>query len=300
MKNHKIFVLMVAMLMSSLQPIRAQTVPDRITVYSPANAGARIDTCKSVLDVYEKQYNAKITYAFHPGADGVIAMEEMLRDKGFAVLCSGPSESIFNAVLYKDRAQSHAKLTMVTMLAVGASSFYTGPKTSQDDLPALLATKRPLKIGTHSSAQKFIGRAVFGDHAITWVNFGKPMDALPSILDGSIDIYMSSGSYEALVRDGKVKSLGFINGSAEYVQGRDLTSLFPAAARLPLFLALTTSLDQDARMVEEFNRRLQSIIGSDDVRQKYAKMSQKPLQSTVTQANDTVDLFRRLLLDQSK
>ena len=276
--------------------VMAQSVPSQITVYSSANAGARIDTCKTVLDIYESRYNAKIRYEFRPGSDGVIAMEAMLQDPGFSLLCSGPSESIFNKNLYPDRAKSHDQLTMVTMLSVGASSFYTGPRTAETDLVSLLATKRPLKVGTHSSAQKFIGAQVFGDHRITWVNFSKPMDALPSLLDGSIDIYMSSGSYEALVKEGRVKTLGFINGSNQYVQGIDLTSQFPKAARLPLFLALTTNAKQDVKVITELNSRLQSIITDESVRERYAKMSQKPLPTTVDKANNTVSFFRDLLV----
>jgi tripartite-type tricarboxylate transporter receptor subunit TctC len=271
-------------------------LPKTINVYSSAIAGAKTDSCRIVMDMYEKQYNTPVIWMIKPGAEGHIALQSASQDSNFSVVCGGPSDLVFNNAKFPGNETTYSDLTAVATLFVGPLSFYTGDKNPYVYLHKFLEAKKMINVGHHSPVSKVIAEQVFKNYPgldVNWILYKAPLDSFSQLKDGSLDIYLSSGSFEEHVKAGQLKSLGFVNGD-KTIMGSDLSKQFPVAASLPNSICLI-AFKSKTNMADliEFNRRLQPIITNVEVAEKARKMSQFPLPGTIQQGNSYYENFRK-------
>jgi tripartite-type tricarboxylate transporter receptor subunit TctC len=278
----------------SLLCFSAFAVPDQFNVYSSQTSGTKDTNCRAVFDLYAQKYNATPVFVVKKGASGMIAMKEMQADPKFSVLCSGPSESVYNNKAYPGNEANHKLLTMVTVVSLGPTTFYTGPNSKFTAITDLMKTGRPVTIGHNAQGPKSVAQAIFKGYPITWVPFTNSIDSLPALIDGTLDVYADSGSLEELSNAGKIRTLGHLNGPAS-VGGKDLAKDYPEAAQLPAFVAITTSVNNDPRVIEELNKRLIPLIKTEHVRQIIGKIGWEPAGYSVKQSNEMVEKINRLL-----
>ena len=164
-------------------------LPTSLIAYSSQVSGGKVAVCRALLDRYAIEYKTPVTILIKPGADGLIAMEEMLKSKDFSLLCTGPSESVFNNAQYPGHEASHAALTMVSLVSVSPFSFITGANNKYSTLPELLKSGKPILVGYHAQGLKFIAQAVFGDYPVTWVPYKSSNEALSSFIDNTLCLY---------------------------------------------------------------------------------------------------------------
>jgi len=274
-------------------------LPKTINVYSSAIAGAKTDSCRLVMDMYEKQYNTSVNWMIKPGAEGHIALLAASQDSNFSLVCGSPSDLVFNNSKFPGHESVYSDLTAMATLFQGPLSFYTGDKNPYSDLPKMLESKKTINVGHHSPVSKAIAEQVFKTYPgldVNWVLYKAALDSFSQLKDGSLDIYLSSGSFEEHVRSGQLKSLGFINGD-KTIMGPDLSKRYPVAASIPAFPISLIAFKSKTNIADlvEFNRRLQPIITNAEVAEKARKMAQFPLPGTIQQSNLHYENFRKLL-----
>jgi tripartite-type tricarboxylate transporter receptor subunit TctC len=233
-----------------------------------------------------------------PGAEGHIAVMSASQDSNFSLVCGGAPDMVFNNAKFPGHEALYSNLTAVATLFRGPLSFYTGDKNPYSDLPKMLESKKTINVGHHSPISKMIAEQIFKSYPgldVNWVSYKSALDSFSQLKDGSLDIYLSSGSFEEHVKSGQLKSLGFINGD-KTIMGPDLSKRFPAAVPYSISISLIafkskTNMDD----LIEFNRRLQPIITNAEVAEKARKMAQFPLPRTIQQSNLHYENFRKLL-----
>jgi len=238
-------------------------IPREFSVHIP-NTGVKNTICRALFDLYAKKYNASPVYAIKEGAGGMLAMLEMLENKKFSVSCSGPSELVFNTKIYPGHEKEHKELSTVAIITTGPTSFYTAYNSKFNNIKDLMKSGKPITIGQHTIANKMIAQLVFGDYPIIWVPFMSPNSSLPSLIDGSLDLYVDTGVLESMVNYGKLKSLGHLNGP-NTLNGPNLNKEFPAAAAFPSFISVTTSVNNSREDIEEMNHRLVPLINTKEM-----------------------------------
>ena len=268
------------------------TLPSTIMVYSSQLAGGKINVCRALFALYSVEYKADTIFIIKPGADGVIAMEEMLKSKDFALLCSGPSESIYNNAQYPGHEASHAELTAVLVVSDSPFSFITGVNNKYSTLPELLKSGKPIMVGYHTQGNKFIAQSVFGDYPVTWVSYKNAIDGIPSLMDGSLDVYTDGGALEVIAKSGKLKSLGHFNGLAD-TSGINLNKVYPSVAKFSVFTSITISSKYSSADIEELNKRFNRILRSPEMLEALKTNINVPHGGTIKETNDFIDNFRK-------
>lgn len=282
--------LIAAFLLAASTTVAA--LPDAITLYSPNPTGAQTTGCRAIFKLYDEKYGATSTFAFKPGATGMIAMKAMMEDKKFSVLCSGTAESVVNTSLYPGNEVAHAQLTMVAVIGDGPTAFSAGAKSPHTSVHDLLALNRPIMAGYHSTSLQFVAQIAFGSHPVVWVPHKSAKEGIPSLLDGSLDVYIDGGALAPLVAAGTLKSLGHINGPAT-APGATLAAAFPEAAKMRIIMAVTTSNQADPRDIEELNKRLATLVANPAYVEALRTISNTPLWLSVADSNALVARFRQ-------
>ena len=271
--------------------ISAYSLPDEFNVYVP-NSGVKNTTCRALFDLYAKKYNAYPVYITKEGAGGMLAMLAMLENKKFSISCSGPSETVFNVKLYPGREKEHKELSTITIITTGPTMFYTASNSKYNNIKELIKDRKPITVGHHTVANKMIAQLVFGDYPITWVPFSGPNASIPSLMDGSLDIYVDTGSLEAMVNYGKLKSLGYMNGPNN-MNGQNITKDFPVAAAFPSFISVTTSVNNSSEDIEELNQRLVPLINTKEISNVLGTIGWMPSGLSVKASNNMIDHIRK-------
>jgi len=279
----RVFITFLLILFS----LSAYSMPDQFNVYVP-NSGVKNITCRAIFDMYGKKYNANPVYMTKEGAAGMLAMLAMTSEKKFSVLCSGVSESLFNNSAFPGHEAEHKLLTMVTLYATGPVTFYTGADSKFTGINDLLTLDRPVTIGYHTSMHEIIVGIMFEGRKVVLVPYKSPNDALPSLINGSLDMYTETGALEQMVTSGRLKSLGYINGNGN-LYGADITKKFPRIAQMPMFLAITTSSNNDPKDIEELNHRLVEIVNSEEVSKVIKNIGWVPAGYSVKKSNELID-----------
>ena len=267
------------------------TVPTEIIVFSSQVAGGKINVCRALLDHYATEYKTTVVFNMKPGADGMIAMEEMLKSKDFSILCTGPSEVVFNNTQYPGHEASHAALTMISVISVSPFSFITGINNKYSNLPDLLKSGKPITVGYHAQGLKFIAQTVFGDYPVTWVPYKQSTEALSSLVDGTLDVYTDGGALEVMTKGGKLKSLGHLNGLPE-TSGMNLNKVYPLAAKFPVMVSITTSPNTSIADIEELNKRFNKILSMPSMIEALRININVPHGGTVKESNEFINDFR--------
>ena len=268
-------------------------IPNEFNVYVP-NTGIKNISCRTLFNLYGQKYNASPIISPKEGAAGMIAMLAMLSDKKISVLCSGTSESILNTFAYPGHEKEHSLLTMISIYSTGPVTFYTGANSKFTSIGDLLKLDRPITIGFHTTLHKMIIQLMFKDHPVIFVPYLNPQSSLSSLMGGELDLYTETGSMEQLEKAGKIKSLGHINGNNN-LSGADITKDFPEIARLPMFISLTTSSNNNPTDIEELNKRLLPLIDSPEFHKLMDPMGWVSKGRSVKESNLIVEHMREVL-----
>ena len=282
----------IGVVLSILATIVAAELPAKMTVYSPGTTGP-LSICRAIFTEYDKVYNTNSMFVIKPGASGMIAMLEMTKDKNFSILCaSGLSESVANISIFPGHEDAHKLLTMVNIFAESPTVFSTRTNSTYNTLIDLIQSNKQINVGYHSNILKLSAELALSKVQVNWIPFKSSMDAVPSLLDGSVDLYADGGSLTALINSGKLKSLGHLNGIEE-TPGLDLTKLLTEAAKIHVILAISTSSNNNLDDIDELNKRVNKILIDEKVISTIKQISNKPVIKTVKEANLYVEYFRK-------
>ena len=159
----------------------------------------------------------------------------------------------------------------------------------------LANTNRPITVGSHAQGGKFVAQMVIGNREVVWVNYKSQADALPSIIDGSLDLYAGGAWGTTYVKSGHLKSFGYINGPTS-IPGPNLAHQYKHAAELKIILSINTTNKNAPEDVEEMNKRIKIIMGSADVLAVLEGIGNVPIWTSV---NESADLIKRMNVNYS-
>jgi len=247
----------IVMLLAIVSTISMADIPKKFKVYS-TGAGSAGPWCRTLVDSYNKKYDSEAILMIKPGTGGLLATLDMLKDPEFSVQCSaGMSEMFFNRLQYPTYAKELEMISIINMCCESPVMFNTRLSNSFNTLPELLASKKVLTIGHHTTAGKIIAAKIFNSTS-TFVNFKSATDALPSIVSGDIDVYIDGGT---LSTTGLTKSLGRVFGP-DTTPGINLTDKYKDVIfRIP---SANISSKKYEEHFEELNRRF-NILQKDDI-----------------------------------
>ena len=277
---------LMVMLLSVASAFSA-TVPKDFTVYSSQISGDRNVACRMLFKLYAEKYDANPVFNIKQGAGGMLAYDEMVKDKKFSVYCSGFSEVVLNDFLYPGNEVLHSKLKVVTPIIVSGIVFYAPPNSPYNSIQELLKAKKSINVATYGEGQKLVGHlALSGD--VNWIMFKNINDIVPSLLDGSLDLMVGGGSLDHMVKSGKLKSFGHVNGTGA-LTAKDLSKDFPKSAAVKIFTSVVVSSDEDSALVEELNVRFKTLIADPQFVEACNTMGAQPIWMSVKEANQSVN-----------
>lgn len=238
-------------------------IPSEIHVYSSLPNGTSLtEPCRQVMSLYEKQYNAKVTFFIRPGAEGINNIIESYNSKAFTLICGGLTDTVFNPVKFPNYKHIFDDIRFTAVVIKAALTFYTSTSNPYPDLVKFLENKKRINVGYHRVMVQAITESAFKGIDVNWIPYKSPNDAITQIADGSLDLYLSFGSFSELVRANKLKSLGHVNGNKD-IQGRDLTEVFPGAKNYQTiigFLSYKSKITNEDSA--EFERRVHALIAN--------------------------------------
>ena len=272
-------------------------LPINLKIYN--GFAATMPVCRAIFDEYDKTYGTTSTIFLKPGATGMVAMLEMLKQPEFSLTCgSGVSESIINNFAYPGYEEAHKQFTVVNAITKLGANFITGPNNPHPTLQSLLKSStvaHPITIGFHAYGPRMITYAITKDIPIIWVQYKGAVDAIASLREGQLDLYIESGpTLFPLIKDDKLKSLGHVYGLPD-TPGPDLKLVYRDLNIPYLFLTIGTSTANKSSDIEEMNKRINKIIKNIKVKQALEQSNYISIEGmNVKQVNDQIDMFRKL------
>ena len=262
--------------------------------------------CRAIFDEYDKTYGTTSTLFLKTGATGMVAMLEMLKDPEFSLMCgSGVSESVVNTHVYPGYEEAHKQLVVVNIIARAGVNFITGLNNPHPTLQSLLKSStpnRPISIGFHSYGVRMGALPITKDVPILWVQHKTPFDAVVSLRDGLLDLYLDGPTLFPLIKDGRLKSLGHVYGLPD-APGPDLKLVYRDSGTVYPFITITTSAANKSSDIEEMNKRINKILENPKVKQALEASNYIPFVDkgmSVKQAAEFVNEWRKLPLPLSK
>lgn len=264
----KKYIIAMALVISSTMTIAE--IPKKFKIYT-TGAGLASTWCRTLVELYNKKYESAVTLVTKPGTGGLLATLEMLNDPELSVQClAGMSELFFNRLQYPTYAKELEMVSVVNLSGEVPVMFNTRLSGPFNTLPELLDSKKILAIGYHTTAAKIIAAKIFNPNS-TFVNFKSAVEALPSIVEGSIDVYIDGGT---LSSTGLTKSLGRVFGP-DTTAGINLTDKYKDVIfRIP---GANISSKKHEEHFEELNRRFNIIQKEDAMTVLLTKVSNVPL-----------------------
>lgn len=278
------------MLLVLVSTISAADIPKKFKVYT-TGVGFAGSWCRSLVDLYNKKYDSEAILIIKPGTGGLLATLDMLKDPEFSVQCAaGMSEMFFNQLQYPTYAKELEMISIINICCESPVMFNTRLSNSFNTLPELLASKKILTIGHHTTAGKIIATKIFNPNSI-FVNFKSATDALPSIVSGDIDVYIDGGT---LSSTGLTKSLGRVFGP-DTSPGINLSDKYKDVIfRIP---GANISSKKHQEHFKELNRRFNIIQNNDDMTNMLIKINASILFFDLPQSNEFIQSISSKLKD---
>lgn len=265
-------------------------LPKKFTVYTAyTNA---VPLCRTIFSEYDKTYSTESQVVLKTGATGLIAMKAMQAEAELSVLCmTGVSDHVINKIVYPDNAQAFDDLKILSAFASSGVVFVTGNNTKAISLPEFLAQNKPITVGFNSFGVRTIGFEILKNAKVTWVSYKNPLDAAPSLNDGSLDLYVDGSGLLPLIKSNKLKSLGYLNhiDAKEKQLGIDLASIYPLESKTKLLVGMSTSLKNSPADIQELETRLKHIYGLTVVQDAIRLVGHKPENLS---SKDSEEIFR--------
>ena len=283
----------IAMLLLTFSLFTKAELPTQMNIYTTGSPQTTI-ICRAIFEEYDKEYGTKSVFSVKPGAFGMLAMLDMMKDKNFSVSClTGLSELMFNEKAFPGSEKEHQMQTMVSTVIYIGTYFVVDPSSKFKSVPEVLNQDKDLTVGYSSNTTKFILDKMLKGKRYTLVPFKTSNDAIPSILDKSLDIYLDLGGMIPLINSGIVKSLGHINGSNTEFTGQNLNSHYPEIAKIKAIGSITTSKNNNVKNTEEMNARILKLLDKEQVVLAIKKVNATVVKRSVKESNDYADYIRK-------
>ena len=256
-------------------------IPKKIKVYVSYSGVTPV--CMSIVDVYNKIYSASAVVVLKPGASGLIALQDAIQDKDFAIICG---TGVTDALLYKvNVAESshhvYQEIKLINIMSFTGMYFITGNDNPHQTLKSLLnssTTDKPILVGFEGLGSKSIANKIIGNTPVTWVQYRQPGEAAASLHLRELDLFV--GGYNPLLglaEAGKLKMLGHINVNTDAANkvGPMLNADYPEAVGVANFLGISSLKNYSQEDLTEMNKRINNVLATPEVQETFSRANYK-------------------------
>ena len=234
-------------------------IPKKFNVYT-SGAGAATAYCRELVNEYNKKYQSQVLLVIKPGAGGLLATLDMVNDTNFSFYCFAASSEMFlNRIQYPGYEKEHDALTPVAVIAEAPIIFNTRISSPFTTLTDLIDSKKPLTVGYHTTTALILSNKIFNPNTTTFVNHKTAQDAIVSVADGSIDVYIDGGTFSGKAYTSMFKSLGYMYGPNS-TPGVNLTAKFKHKNIAKSAAVVLTTKNTKITDIEELNQRLNIVL----------------------------------------
>lgn len=267
-------------------------IPNKFKVYT-AGAGLAGQYCRALVEAYNKKYDSAATISIKPGANGLLVLLEMVNDPNLSFSCMS-SLPVLLAIEYPNYIQDLNMIAPLNIFCSAPHIFNTKLSSPYNHLSELMAAKKTITVGQHTMIGQIVAQKMFNLDAIT-VNFKSATDAIPSLVEGTLDLYIDSGTFSST---GLTKSLGRIGG-ASTTPGPDLTNTV-LSKQIPSPYCVHHIHKKHEAHFGELNARLNIIQKSNVFTSMLLKVHNEPLYFNVLESKNNIDAYSKAILSVTR
>lgn len=245
-----------------------------VNVVIPFSVGTVVDQlCRKVFEQYDFMYGTKSVILNVPGGDQMIAHRQFIEMNSSRLLCAGNGVGGFNQQLHPDVSPSIDTLKPVINLLSFTHFIFTPSKNQnleQIIIDAKKTNKKVLLGGPSTNAIKIMGYVLQQNNVeYTPVVYRKPGDAIPSLKDGSLDLYIDGGTLKpSLSQTEGVLEIAYVGFDNKGIT-TNLAKKYPVLLNLVSNTVIYAPATLPNIEVLEFNKRLNTILNSRDMKTFY-------------------------------
>ena len=240
--------------------------------------------------MYDVEYNSTSVLLSRPGGLGLVLNRALATDTKFAVACGGLGDIVIGAALFPEAENIYNHLTPITFMAESSARFSTGPSSKFNTLPELLVNKKTVTVGYNAAVFRIFASRILKNNTVIWIPYKSGADALSSLIDGSLDLYVEGGVLSPLVKSGIIKSLGVFNGP-HYLGELDLSNMYPNIVPMHIFLGVYT-MDKNDQTIIELHSRLTKLMEQPEFIKALVLAGQKPFVLPLEPSKKLIDNYK--------
>lgn len=265
-------------------------IPKKFNVYISGGSSSGVLYCRELVNEYNKKYQSQAVLVAKPGAGGLLATLAMVNDTNFSFYCfAGNSEMFLNRIQYPAHNEEHDMLTPVNVISEAPYVFNTRISSPFNTLTELLGSGKQLIVGYHTTNQKIVAEKIFNMNTV-FVHHKSAQDAIPSIHEGLIDVYIDAGTFSGKSYNSLFKSLGHIHGP-NTTPGINLTAKFKHRNIAKNWAGFMTSKN-NAHDIEELSKRLAIVVKEDVLTNIIVGINNLPLFLNLQESTDFLKIVK--------
>lgn len=234
------------------------------TIVTPFSPGSVVDAvCRKIFELYDQQHNTVSTVQNVVGADQIIGHKQFLTMQN-SLLCAGNGVAGVNQILSPNISPSVDTLKPIINVLSFTHFIYSPSKNIS--LRDLYKKDKPLLIGAPSNNTSKLLTHVLDQNNVKYevVVYRKPTDAIVSLKEGALDLYIDGGSIKNSVENiSEIKEIAHISVKSKS-KSENLYTKYPLLGDMVSKVIIFANTDMTDSAAVILNRQLYTILTSDE------------------------------------
>jgi tripartite-type tricarboxylate transporter receptor subunit TctC len=242
--------------------------------------------CRTIWNAYDLKYGTNTVFFVKPGADGIIAIQDMLNfssDRKF--VCAGSGEVVSNSMIHPND-NSIDRIEPLLQTVVNSMVWYVPNNNKSQTFPELIAylknLNRPINVGVYFSTQRGISYYLEKtyDLKINLINYRTGSQMYPDLASGTLDLAFDSGGAIDIAQDTKKFRIAGYLAIVDYERLKDYQNFKSGNTNFSMFfqwLGIIIPKDMKAEDKDVITTELRTIV----FQQSFKELALRNL-STVT------------------
>jgi len=240
-------------------------------VWLPYVGGVNEPQCRALWNEYDTRYGTKTIFQLKTGADGLIAINDMLASPATRkFLCGGSSQLVSNPLT--SNTDSLGQIEPLLQTTVNSIVWYVPNQNKSQNFKELVnyfkELNRPVNVGIFFSSQKSLVSHLERVYGVTvnLIMYRTPPQMYPDLASGALDLAFDSGTAIDLVKEtGKFQIAGY-SSNTNYKKLEKYPNFKNNDAELllyPSWQVVIIPSNMDAELKKSVSQQLQNIVQSD-------------------------------------
>jgi tripartite-type tricarboxylate transporter receptor subunit TctC len=233
--------------------------------------GVNEPQCRALWNEYDIRHGTKTIFHLKTGADGLIALNDMLTSSATRrFFCGGSSQLVNNPLTGNDGILGQIEPLIQT--TVNSVIWYVPNQNKSQNFKELVSyfkeLNRPVNVGIFFSSQKSLVSHLERVYGISFnvIMYRTPPQMYPDLASGSLDLAFDSGTAIDLVKEtGKFQIVGY-SSNTNYKRLEKYPNFKNNDAELmlyPSWQVIIVPSNLDAELKKSVGQQLQNIVQSD-------------------------------------